>query len=209
MTFAPGERVVVQEIWDDRVWAARPMVVARDADELTALWFPKGTLWKRPIPPLGSEPERDRGKRLARCLLAREWVFEDAAWDVSTLVLSRPQDWYAVWISWLDDGTQWGWYVNLQEPVRRTAAGFATMDLVLDVLVENDLTWRWKDEDELRTFVSLGVFDEPLADRLYVEGRRVAELAERIEPPFDGSWSGWRPDPSWPVPELSDDWDVP
>jgi hypothetical protein len=37
------------------------------------------------------------------------------------------------------------------------------------------------------------------------EGEAVMAEAERGEPPFDGSWDGWRPDPSWAVPALSPD----
>ncbi len=40
---------------------------------------------------------------------------------MNTLVLMREDDWHALWVSWLDDGAQWGWYVNLQQPYRRTA----------------------------------------------------------------------------------------
>ena len=121
----------------------------------------------------------------------------------------REGDWHAVWVSWLDDGAQWGWYVNLQRPFRRTDRGFETMDLALDVVIATDLTWAWKDEDELATFVSEGVFDDALAERLRAEGLRVAGRAERNESPFDEPWPSWRPDPGWAPPRLPDDWDVP
>jgi hypothetical protein len=206
VSFLPGERVVLQEVWRDRVWAARPMVVGQDQEDQVALWFPKGTVWKRPVPPATHPPGRDRGERLGRCLALGEWAFADTEWQVSTLVLMRPGDWHAVWVSWLDDGAQWGWYVNLQQPFRRTSCGFATMDLALDVLVENDRTWRWKDEDELDTFVAMGVFDAALAARLRDEGLRVARKAERNEPPFSDPWPDWRPDPSWPPPALPTAW---
>ena len=207
MKRAPGEVVVYHEIWRDHVWAARPMIVVRDTEHQVALWFPKGTIWKRPIPPSGHPAGGDRGLRLGRCLATGEWVFEDAQWDVSTLVLVRPDDWHAIWVSWLDDGTQWGWYVNLQEPLRRTSKGFATMDLALDVLIENDRTWRWKDEDELETFVAMGVLDRALAERLRAEGLRVAHRAERNEPPFSDPWGDWRPSPAWSSPSLPDLWE--
>lgn len=42
-----------------------------------------------------------------------------------------------------------GWYINLQEPIRPTRLGFDSMDHILDVVIEPDLSWRWKDEDEL------------------------------------------------------------
>lgn len=208
MSFAPGERVLVQEVWRHQVWAARPMRIVRDEPELVALWFPKGTVWKRPITPPSVAEHPDRGVRHARLLAHGGWVFEDAEWDVSTLVLVAPGEWNAVWVSWLADGAQWGWYVNLQEPLRRTTKGFETMDLALDVLVDNDRSWRWKDEDELRTFVELGVLDQSLAERLRAEGRRVAGRAERGERPFDGEWSEWQPDPTWRTPELPPGWDT-
>ncbi len=209
MTRAPGEQVVVQEVWRDRVWAARPMTVVRDDDELVSLWFPKGTRWKRPTVPPSRTMDGPRAVLLASCLRLGDWVFEDAEWDASTLSLMRPGEWHAQWVSWLDDGTLWGWYANLQEPFRRTGMGYETMDLVLDVLIEPDLTWRWKDEDELDVFVATGTFSESLAQRVRDEGLRIARRAERNEPPFDEPWPDWRPDPSWRRPELPDGWDTP
>jgi hypothetical protein len=82
------------------------------------------------------------------------------------------------------------------------------MDLALDVIIEVDGSgWSWKDEDELATFVERGVFDDELAARLREEGLRVVGRAERNEPPFDEPWPDWRPDPSWPRPELPEAWD--
>jgi len=204
---APGEQVLVQEIWRDEVWAARPMTVVQDRDDRVALWFPKGTRWKAPTVPSTRPREASRAERLATCLACGEWVFADAEWDVSTLVLVRPGEWHAVWVSFLEDGAQWGWYVNLQEPLRRTPLGFETMDLVLDVVIDLDGAWRWKDEDELATFVERGVFDDALAAHVREEGLRVVGRAERNESPFDEGWPDWLPDPTWPLPELPETWD--
>jgi hypothetical protein len=83
------------------------------------------------------------------------------------------------------------------------------MDLALDVIINSAGQWHWKDEDELDSFVAAGVFDKPLAQRLRAEGLRVAGRAEGNEPPFSEPWPEWRPDPSWPMPELPDGWDTP
>jgi hypothetical protein len=56
--------------------------------------------------------------------------------------------------------------------LRRTRLGFDTRDQALDVVVEPDGTWQWKDEDQLT------------------------------------GWEGWRPDPAWPPPMLSRDWNA-
>jgi hypothetical protein len=37
-------------------------------------------------------------------------------------------------------------HVNFQEPVRRTTLGFDTVDLVLDLVVAADGTWRADDQ---------------------------------------------------------------
>lgn len=198
---------VVQEIWNGRVWAARPMHVVRDEGDFAALWFPRGTRWKAPTTPPGRAREEDRGERLAQCALHGDWIFRDAEWDVDTLVLLRAGDWHAVWVSWLPGGEHWGWYVNLQLPFRRTELGFETMDLVLDLIVDPDRTHRWKDEDELETWIARGVCTRELAARLRDEGLEVARRAERDEPPFSEPWHDWRPDPSWELPQLPEGWD--
>jgi len=200
--------VVVHEVWRDRVWAARPMRVVRDEGDFAALWFPLGTAWKAPTTPPGRPREEDRGERLAQCALSGEWVFRDAIWDVDTLVLLREGAWHAVWVSWLPSGEHWGWYVNLQLPFRRNERGFETMDLVLDILVDPDRTWRWKDEDELETWVARGVVDPELAARIREEGLEVAGRAERGEPPFSEPWPEWQPDPTWKLPVLPEGWDA-
>jgi hypothetical protein len=206
VTWRPGQLVVLHEVWNDSVWAARPMTVVRDEGDFVALWFPKGTRWKAPTTPPTRGREATRGDRLATCAALGDWVFVDAVWEVSTLALMREGDWHALWISWLDDGQQWGWYVNLQQPYRRTELGFETMDLMLDVVVELDRSWWWKDEDELQTFVERGVFDHSLAQRVREEGLRVARRAERNEPPFNEPWHDWRPPSSWSIPKLPPHW---
>ena len=207
MTWSQGDTIVLQEVWQGRVWAARPMTVVSDDGDSVALWFPKGTRWKAPTTPPTRPREATRGERLATCLKHGDWIFHDAAWDVSTLAFMREGDWHALWISWLEGGEHLGWYVNLQEPFHRTRHGFETMDLALDLIIDPDRTWRWKDEDELEHFVERGVFDSETATRIREEGLRIARRAERNEPPLNGSWPEWRPDPAWGSPELPQGWD--
>jgi hypothetical protein len=208
VSWSTGDTVVVQEVWGERVWAARPMTVVEDSGDAVQLWFPLGTLWKRPTSPPTRAREANRGERLATALELGDWVFEDAEWDASTLWTMRPGDWHAVWTSWRPDETHWGWYVNLQRPFSRTRLGFETMDLALDVVIEVDGSWQWKDEDEFDVFVDRGLFDRETVERVREDGLRVASRAERREPPFDGT-PRWRPDRGWSRPELPDGWDEP
>ena len=51
-------------------------------------------------------------------------------------MLQRPGDAYAIWHFWHGPEREFrGWYVNLQEPFRRTAQGYDTQDLELDIWV--------------------------------------------------------------------------
>jgi Protein of unknown function (DUF402) len=202
----PGERIVLQEIWRGRLWAARPMTVVRDDGDLVALWFPQGTRWKAPTTPPTRRRAPTRAERFAESLTLGDWTFTDLVWDVSTLWLMRPGEWHAVWVSWLANGRHLGWYVNLQEPFRRSSLGFQTMDLMLDVIVERDRSWRWKDEDELDLLVARGVFDVQLARRLRAEALAVVARAQDGEPPFGEPWPSWHPDPTWSPPALPEDW---
>jgi Protein of unknown function (DUF402) len=206
VTWAPGETIVVQEVWRGRLWAARPMRVVEDRDGFVALWFPKGTCWKAPTTPPDRPRPENRGQRLCACLAAGEWVFADREWDTDTLWLLRDGDAHAIWASWRD-GEPWGWYVNLQEPFTRTPRALQTMDQMLDVIVETDGSWSWKDEDEFQALLDWGLIDEADAGEIRREAERVIDRAEANEPPFSEPWHGWRPDPSWARPVLPDGWD--
>jgi predicted RNA-binding protein associated with RNAse of E/G family len=207
VSWSPGDTIVLQEVLGDRVWGARPMTVVRDDGDFLVLWFPRGTVWKAHATPPHRVRGENRGERMAACASLGDWVFQDSVWDVDTLSLTRAGDWHSVWVSWPRDGREWGWYVNLQQPFRRTALGIETMDLMLDVIIARDRTWRWKDEDELDEFVTRGVFDDRLVARIRAEGERVIHRALRDEPPFNEPWRDWRANTSWTIPTLPEGWD--
>src|SRR5205814_261751 len=97
---------------------------------------------------------------------------------------------------------------NLQAPLQPTSFGFDTTDYLLDVLVPPDRsTWTWKDEDELEEAVALGLFSPEDVREFRAEGERAAGAIIERKPPFDEPWEEWRPDPTWPAPELPDGWD--
>jgi predicted RNA-binding protein associated with RNAse of E/G family len=81
------------------------------------------------------------------------------------------------------------------------------MDHLLDVVIDPDLSWRWKDEEELEEAVRLGLLTRQAADGIRAEGERVIAQLEAREPPFCDGWERWRPDPAWPIPELPAGWD--
>ena len=208
MTGPNGQTVILQEVWRGQLWAARPMLVVDDRPERLALWFPRGTPWKAPTNHPARPRLANRGERLADCAARGEWVFRDAEWDVDTLILLEPDVGYAIWVSWLAEFEPWGWYVNLQEPFVRREHAVQTMDLMLDVIVDVDRTWRLKDEDELDAFVRRGVFSSVLAERIRSDAADAIARLEQNEPPFVESWHDWRPESSWRVPRLPANWQL-
>lgn len=204
--FATGGTVVLKEVWRGLLWSARPAIVVADQPDLTAFWLPAGTQWKAPTTPPTRERAETRGERLAQCLMRGDWVLEDFEWDTSTLWVSEPGAAHTIGVSWRPEGEFAGWYVNLQEPFRRTSSGFQWMDHMLDVVVHPDRSWHWKDEDELQLMVDRGIFDQRLALAIRTEGERVISRLSREEAPFSDTWPAWRPDPGWSTPALPADW---
>ena len=85
------------------------------------------------------------------------------------------------------DGAFEHWYVNFEQPLRRSPVGFDTFDEKLDLIVQPDGRYVWKDEDELEQAAALGLVD---AAAVRAEAARVLE-----EWPFPTGWEDWRPDP--------------
>jgi predicted RNA-binding protein associated with RNAse of E/G family len=190
--------VVLRETWRGKIWAARPVIVVKDEPPERMFYVPPGGVMKAPVSPDG-RPLR---------LPVGEWRLEDRPGGRHVLSFAWPEVAHAVLASWLaETGEFTGWYVNLQDPLRRSAVGFDTTDHVLDVLVLPDRSsWRWKDEDEMEEAVRRGLFDAKAVERFRQEGARAADRLVRGDPPFDLPWESWRPDPGWSSPVLPADW---
>ena len=195
--FVPGETIALRQTWGGRVWAARPATVVEDAPDQTMLFVPVGSFWMAPF--------RD-GKRLKIPQSEFELVTQRYE-DLHVLSFSWPDTWYAVLLFLGPDGSPHSWYVNLEEPLRRTGLGFDTLDHELDVIVELDGSWRWKDEDDLAEAIRRGVIPAQDEPRMRADGERAVRRILDREPPFDLDWTTWRPDPTWPIPVLPDGWD--
>jgi len=202
MTWEPGDTVALREIWQDRVWSARPAVVVEDTEDGHSFFIPPGTSWRHAVGEDGQVLTLPVDHwRMAEMTHERQWKTLSFAW---------PNTSYAVLLSWDDPtGLFLGWYVNLQSPLRSTATGFNYVDHVLDVVVAPDRSsWSWKDEDELSEAVARGIFTSAEAASFRVDGEHAIRRLLDGEPPFDRSLQEWRPDPTWPVPHLPEGWDV-
>lgn len=106
----------------------------------------------------------------------------------------------------IDTGAFRSWYIDMQLPNRRTADGIVTQDCALDITADAELNWKWKDKEEFEQLEAMGWITAVEKARLQAEAELVIERIEQRRAPFNEPWPDWRPDPSWTVPSLPQDW---
>lgn len=114
--------------------------------------------------------------------------------------------------SWVSDKCRWeGWYINLEQPWKRTTVGFDTRDDVLDVTVADDLSdSRLKDENELMYAVGVGLFSKAEAESIRLAAdTAIADLKRRWWPFDESTWSAIQPIDDLSLPVLPEGWNCP
>lgn len=206
--WTPGEQVLWRYRGNgtDQVHICRPVTVVRDDAELLAVWLAPGTRCIKPVmadgTPVYREPLATRYVK-PRVLAVEEWF------GAGVLKLARPGQPWSVWLFWDESWHFRSWYVNLEEPLRRWSDGVDSEDHFLDISVYPDHSRHWRDEDEFAQAQTDGLMPADLAARVRKAGQRAVGVIDAWGPPFRDGWEDWRPDPSWPVPELPADWDRP
>jgi hypothetical protein len=195
--FRAGSPIALRDVWEGSVWTARPALVVEDTAEQIMLYIPVGTRWFAPF--------RD-GRRLK--LQQPDFELAELRNDgPHVLSFAWPDTFAAVLLEFRPDWSPVRWYVNLEDPLRRSGIGFDTLDRKLDVILELDGSWRWKDEDEFAETIRVGLLDAAAEPMLRTAAEDAVRRITAREPPFDRDWTTWRPDPSWPLPELPEGWD--
>ena len=201
--WSSGDAVLFRWLPQRRVSRVWPMIVVEDSAEVVALFIRRGAPTKVRVRPDGSP--LDHSVRYAERFHS-PWRLGDGRWHGhDMLMLTRPHAEHAFWAFYGDDGALAAWYVNLQAPLRRTRLGFDSEDHVLDITIAPDLSWSWKDEDELAEAVRIGRFSAAEAAKIRREGERVVAAIEARTWPLGSGWETWKPNPSWPRPTLPDD----
>ena len=178
-----GAPIVRREVWRGEPKVGWGGIVVADAPDLLALYMPSGS-------PLAfaddffGEPH--------------PWSHRDRWEGHGVLQLQRPGDTHAVWVFWHGPEREFsGWYVNLQEPFRRTAIGYDTQDLELDIWIPAGGRWEWKDADVLEQRIAEGRYTPAQVEAAWAEGRRVTADLDVGLRWWDPWWALWEPDPAW------------
>jgi hypothetical protein len=192
---APGFHPEPAPPWYRRAWEGVPVFVVRDTEDELVTYLPEGG----------------------------EIGFADGAWPTSDgrhpwypkprweghgcLMVQRPGDPYAVWHFWTGpDRTFACWYINLQADFVRTAVGYDTQDLELDLVVSPDGTCTVKDLELLDVRVAEGRFTSGLAEWIRELGRDLEAELRAGRRWWDPSWADWTPPDAWRDARLPAGW---
>jgi Protein of unknown function (DUF402) len=187
------ESLLLRHLAKDRVVMAMPSLVVERSAEHLVTWIEPGTRIAYPL-----------GRADGRLRPFDEWEVELRAWKgPGRLELTPLGRRHSIRLFHGNDGSFFGWYVNLQAPLAESPLGFDTTDWQLDLWIPEGGEAEWKDEDDLERALELGIMTEE-------EGRLAREEGQRVldEWPFPTGWEDWRPDPTSPTPALPDGWDV-
>jgi Protein of unknown function (DUF402) len=187
--------VLWRQVVQNRVRWAMPHTLVALNDDRVALYCCPGTRGKRPRRAFVEHEEQ---------LRTGEWEIGDWVWSTNHVLRLTPLcRAHSVDLYWNERWEFRGWYVNFQERLRPWDGGFDSRDQALDITVEPDGSWAWKDEEHLERLTTIGLFTADQARAIRAEGERV--LAER---PWPTGWEEWRPDLSWQLATLPDGWET-
>ena len=204
----PGEQIVQYEMWGESIVTARPVTVVEDLSRHIALYSHPGV--KTVSRGIENRYSLSLSERIDLYIERLDPSVEEfrnkVASNYRVLTLTRPNSWHSVWLFWSSKWQFKSWYVNFQPPLRRVGNGVKLHDYALDIVVRPDMSWSWKDVDEFEGLVSRGFFTVEQESSIRAEADRMVKTIEVGGPPFCDGWENWRPDQSWPVPRLPNDW---
>jgi predicted RNA-binding protein associated with RNAse of E/G family len=177
-------------------WAIPNLLIEETPEQVVTLLLP-GTVCKAPT---------SYGEVGYVQQLLGGWEIGDYVWHTRRMLQIAPVGAaHALSLHWDHASDAFlGWYVNLQEPFRPSPFGWDSFDQMLDIWIEPDGSWSWKDWDELVEAEHVGLFTADEAAAIRAEGERVIATLGTLLPT---GWEEWQPDPSWPLPTVPTGWD--
>jgi len=197
----PGDVVALRYVTTDRrIEMAWPCRVVQDVDDLLGLFIAAGSRYK-------AGPKRSAAEK--RAGPTNPAPPSEYTWRNDTLRLMFPGARHSVSLFWETSGATrrlLRYFVNMEEPFRRTEIGFDTQDHTLDVVVTPELAFTWRDEAELDSHVALGFYTRELAAAVRAEGQRAIDAIAQGNHACLQGWAQWSPDPRWQPPAIPAAW---
>lgn len=206
----PGDNCVLRDIVNSKVWVAQSVYVVEDKSDLTVLLLLPGALcatpegvWRRE-----SESEYAHSSRW-KAAPTDNFHLQEYIWSTNrVLIFLEPDKYYSCLMFWNHQSDQFtGYYINFQIPFKRSHCGFDILDLDLDIVIDPQYNWQWKDLDAYKHGIQEGGIHDEWVKGVEKEKPEVLKRIEERSFPMDGSWVNWKPDSFWNPPELPKDWD--
>ena len=188
-----GGVAVRREVLKHHVWMTYPTYVVHDDEDLLVTYLASGSPFTFPDWPF------DRWEHPWQAAGHTFWHGH------GKLLLHRRGDAYSVDVFWTGpDRAFAGWYLNLQDPIRRDDTGFDTLDHELDYWMPASGGWQVKDAE---------LFEQRIAEERYTaeQAGAVRRTAAEIETMLDAgttwwdpSWADWTPPQGWDRPDVTD-----
>ncbi len=192
-----GDQVVRREFLHGHPWIGFTTYVVYDQPDLLAVYLPTGSELAFPDWPF------DQWEHPWRVAGHTHWSGH------GKLMLQRPSDAYSVDLFWRGDEREFmGWYINLQDPVKRYATAFDTLDHELDYWLGPDGTWTEKDGELFEQRVREGRYGDDLAESVRAVGASVRQMLANGEQWWDHAWAQWEPPVEWAATTLPVGWEA-
>lgn len=208
-TWKPGDAIAYRGIYGGHVSYIQAAVVVQDRPEEVALAILPGAECFAPEGYIngkhGASGQWDRWGEYER----GRWNMERYTWHTNRLlILLQPEKYYASYYFWRAVDDQFlCYYVNFQLPFYRSEIGFDSFDLELDIIIEPNYEWRWKDVEDYQKGIECGILRQEWIYEIDTAKQEVFERLEKHAYPYDRSWLSWSPEPGWSPPQLPKNWD--
>jgi hypothetical protein len=207
----PGECCVLRGIVDNKIWLAQTVLVVKDSARETILLLVPGAECAFPEAYWRWQTKNDPDD-CGRWQEARKNTIPLRRFDWLTnrlLIFLESGKYYSPMLFWDGATDEFRfYYINFQLPYRRSNCGFDTLDLDLDIVIQPDYCWEWKDVDDYVEGIREGGILPEWVREVEKGKEEVLERIARRAYPLDGSWNDWCPDAGWEPPKLPEDWDV-
>lgn len=199
-----GDTIVIRNIArsDGTVTTAVPALLVQDTPTVLAVYVPRGATFKNNwvISP------QQRAASVSSITPSAQRQYKDIVTQQDSIRLYLPGQRFAVGLTFDDDHALVSWYGNLEAPFIRTPIGIDSRDYALDVLAFPDGRWHWKDEDEFKRRLEIGIDSPEHQARVRAAGQEFITRFENSLSPFSDGWQDWYAPASWQPPELPENW---
>jgi protein associated with RNAse G/E len=206
-----GESCVLRGIVNDQVWLAQSVIVVKDEPDETILLlipgaqcaYPEG-YWRWKTNNDFSQGNRwQEAKKEKIALRIFTWT------NYRILMFLQPGKFYSCNIFWDPASDIFAfYYINYQLPFQRSHCGFDTLDLDLDLVIDSDFQWHWKDETDYQEGIREGGIRGERVEAIEQSHAEVFKMIESRNYPLDGSWEDWKPELRWKAPVLLYGWSI-